>query len=113
MKKNPPKNSVIINVCIVPSQKVGNECVELSQSLKSDSTMFVLDGKSKFAHMTVFMARFANSEVGNVLSTAEKTLKGANSFLCEQSTPIIHLKKVILPLTQRNNKKTPKKQDMI
>ena len=81
----PPKDSVIINVCIIPSQDVGNKCVELSQPLKSDSTMFVLDGKSKFAHMTVFMARFANSEVGNLLSATEKTLKGANSFLCEHT----------------------------
>ena len=81
----PPKDSVIINVCIIPSQDVGNKCVKLSQSLKLDSTMFVLDGKSKFAHMTVFMARFANSEVGNLLSATEKTLKGANSFLCEHT----------------------------
>ena len=81
----PPKDSVIINVCIIPSQDVGSKCVELSQSLKSDSTMFVLDGKSKFAHMTVFMARFANNEVGNVLSATEKALKGANSFFCEHT----------------------------
>jgi len=82
MEKNPPKDSVIINVCVIPHQDVGNRCVEASQSLKSDSTMFVLDGKSKFAHMTVFMARFANSEISNVLKATEKALKNIHSFLC-------------------------------
>lgn len=85
MKKNPPKDSVIINICIIPSQNIGNKCVELSQSLKSDSTMFLLDGKSKFAHITLFMARFANGEIPNVLSATEKTLKKTNSFLCEHT----------------------------
>lgn len=85
MHKTPPKDSVIINVCVIPSQDVGDKCVELSQSLKSDSTMFVLDGKNKFAHITVFMARFANGEVPNVLNATGKILKGANSFLCEHT----------------------------
>jgi len=85
MEKTPPKDSVIINVCVIPSQNVGNQCVQLSQSLKSDSTMFVLDGKSKFAHMTVFMARFANNKISDVLNATEKALKNANSFLCEHT----------------------------
>lgn len=85
MEKTPPKDSVIINVCVIPSKDVGNQCVELSQSLKSDSAMFVLDGESKFAHMTVFMARFANSEISNVLNGTEKALKSAISFLCEHT----------------------------
>jgi len=85
MKKNPPKDTTVINICIVPSQDVENKLIELSQSLKSDSTIFVLDGKSKFAHMTVFMARFTNNEVDNVLNATEKVLKGANSFFCEHT----------------------------
>ncbi len=85
MEKTPPKDSVIINVCVIPSQDVGNQCVQLSQSLKSESTMFVLDGKSKFAHMTVFMARFTNDEISNVLNATEKTLKNVDSFLCEHT----------------------------
>lgn len=85
MEKIPPKNSVIINICITPPQDIDNQCVQLSQLLKSGSTMFILDGKSKFAHMTVFMARFAISEVSNVLSATEKALKNVNSFLCEHT----------------------------
>lgn len=85
MEKTPPKDSVIINVCVIPSEDVGNQCVESSQSLKSDCTMFVLDGENKFSHMTVFMARFANNEVPNVLDATEKVLKNTNSFLCEHT----------------------------
>ncbi len=85
MEKIPPKDSVIINICVIPSQNVGDRCVKLSQSLKSASTMFILDGKSKFVHATVFMARFNNSEVSNVLAVAEKTLKKVRSFLCEHT----------------------------
>lgn len=85
MDKNPPKDSIIINVCVIPSQDVGNKCVELSQSLKSDSAMFLLDGENKFAHMTVFMARFANSDMSNILSSIKKILKEADNFLCEHT----------------------------
>ena len=83
--KTPPKDSVVINVCVIPSDEVGKQCVDISQPLKSDSTMFVLDGKGKFAHMTVYMARFANSEVANMVSAAEKALKGISIFSCEHT----------------------------
>ncbi len=83
---NPPKDSVIINVCIIPPSDVGEKCVKLSQSLKSDSTLFVLDGENKFAHMTVFMARFANEKVADVLRVVEQSLRDAKSFICQQTS---------------------------
>lgn len=79
------EDSVIINVCVIPEAGVGDRCVELSQALKSDGTMFVLDGKSKFAHMTVFMARFPNNKIPNVLEATQKALAGAKSFTCEHT----------------------------
>lgn len=85
MEKNLPKDSVIINVCVIPEASVGGRCVELSQALKSDGTMFVLDGKSKFAHMTVFMARFANSKIPNALEATKKALSSVEGFLCEHT----------------------------
>lgn len=80
-----PKDSVIINVCVIPSDGAGRQCVELSQSLESEGTMFVLDGKSKFAHMTVFMARFSESRIPDVLRAAEESLKTVSSFTCEHT----------------------------
>jgi len=81
--KIPPANSTLINVCIIPNETVSNECIQLSQSLKSEGTMFVLDGKTKFAHMTVYMARFANNEINNVISSVSKSLENAKSFECK------------------------------
>ena len=85
MQKAPPKDSVLINVCIIPPNLVAASCVNISQSLKSDNTMFVLDGVNRFAHMTVFMARFANSQVEGVIKATESTLTKAQSFSCEHS----------------------------
>jgi len=79
-----PANSSIINVCIVPDAAVGAECVAISQSLKSDGTVFVLGG-DRFAHMTAFMARFAEDQIDNVVRGAEKALQAASSFTCEHN----------------------------
>lgn len=81
---NKPENSSIINVCIVPDASVGAECVAMSQSLKSDDTIFVLGG-DRFAHMTVFMARFAEDQIENVVQATEKALQSAKPFTCEHS----------------------------
>ena len=83
MEKLPPKDSVIINVCVIPEFEAGKECVALSQSLKSENTMFVLDGKSKFAHMTVYMARFAVDKIPDVLEAMKSALNNIESFACE------------------------------
>jgi hypothetical protein len=84
MSSVPPK-STIINICIMPSAKVCSQCVQLSQSLKSEGTIFTLDGINRFAHMTVFMARFADSEVPNVLQVTEQALSDIPAFLCEHT----------------------------
>lgn len=80
-----PENSLIINVCIVPPQTVGVQCVELSQSVASPDTLFSLDGESKFPHMTVYMARFATQEVANVIAGAERATQSVKSFTCEHT----------------------------
>ncbi len=83
MEKTLPENSVLINVCIIPPEEVGKQCVAMSQSLKSDTTLFVLDGKTRFAHMTVYMARFANAQIAKVLETTENILKDVKGFYVE------------------------------
>lgn len=80
-----PENSTIINVCVIPSDAVGAECIKLSQELKSDDTMFVLDGKSKFAHMTVFMARFENGKISSVVEAVSTALKSLKGFVCKHT----------------------------
>lgn len=85
MKETAPENSLIINVCIVPPPSVGDQCVTLSQSVASPDTLFSLDGKDTFAHMTVYMARFDQSEVSQVVEEAKKVAESAGNLLCEHT----------------------------
>lgn len=79
-----PGNSTIINVCVIPSQEVGERCIALSQSLESEHTLFTLGG-DKFAHMTVYMARFADEAIQQVVEGVEEALKMAKPFVCEHA----------------------------
>ena len=83
MTMTPPADSTILNVCVIPTTEVAEECVKLSQSLESENTLFVLDGISKFAHMTVFMARFPNSKIADVVAAAKEVAGQSKSFVCE------------------------------
>lgn len=80
-----PENSTIVNVCIIPPENVGRQCVAMSQALKSDATMFALDGQTKFAHMTVYMARFADEKIPQVVEAVGKALKGVDPFACDHT----------------------------
>ncbi len=44
--------------------------------------MFVLGG-DKFAHMTIFMARFANENIDKVIEATKQSLGAIKSFNCE------------------------------
>ena len=79
-----PENSTLINVCILPDDFASAEAVKISQSLKSDATMFVL-GEGLFPHMTVYMARFADGDIDKVVAATGAALKQAASFKCEHT----------------------------
>ena len=85
---NKPLNSTIINICIIPSDSVGKSYVDISQTLNSPDTMFVLGG-DKFAHMTVFMARFADSDIDKVIGAVELSLNGISRFNCRHTGYLI------------------------
>lgn len=79
----PPSDSTIINVCVLPPEEVAAECVRLGQALLSPDALFVLDGKTKFAHMTIFMARFPNAKIQNAVDAAQEVAAQASPFVCE------------------------------
>jgi 2'-5' RNA ligase superfamily len=79
-----PANSTIINICVIPGNAVSEACVSISQSLETDGTLFVL-GDGKFAHMTVYMARFANDALDKVADAAGQALRSTSSFRCIHS----------------------------
>jgi len=76
-----PEDSTLINICVIPNAQMSRAYVSMSQSLKSDQTMFAL-GDGKFAHMTVYMARFANDNIAKVVSNIEEALKQVVPFPC-------------------------------
>jgi hypothetical protein len=79
-----PPNSTIINVCVIPDESARAMCVALSQSLKNDNTLFVLGG-DKFAHITAYMARFADMDIDKVVNGVEAALQSATPFRCEHT----------------------------
>jgi|SRR3989344_6522490 len=82
MENIPPENSALVNVCIIPPEAVGNQCVALAQPLKS-GTVSVLDGKTKFPHMTVDMLRVGKDGVAEIIAAVGQALKLQKSFLCQ------------------------------
>lgn len=77
-------DSTIINICIVPNKLVSDLCIDISQNLTTPETMFAL-GSDKFAHMTVFMARFANTNINKVVDAARCCLVDVGKFNCEHT----------------------------
>lgn len=81
---NKPENSTLLNVCIFPDERVSASCVAISQSFKNDDTMFVLGG-NLFAHMTVYMARFPDENIAQVVAGVESVLGSTETFRCEHA----------------------------
>lgn len=79
-----PENSSLLNVCIIPNEYVSETCTAISQSLKSEYTMFTL-GEGLFAHMTAYMARFSDDVIDSVVDKVEKLLASASIFRCEHT----------------------------
>lgn len=84
--KRPPEGTTLLNVCIIPPAEVGNNYVDISQALGSKATLFTLGpsetGPSKFAHMTVYMARFPDESIPEFIEKVKASLQGQNSFIC-------------------------------
>lgn len=77
-----PANSTILNICIIPSETVAEAYEGISQSLDTESVLFTL-GSGKFAHMTVFMARFAEEDINQVIQATKRVVESIRSFTCE------------------------------
>jgi 2'-5' RNA ligase len=56
---------MLLNVCIIPTDSVAQQCVEISQSFKEEDVRFKL-GSGLFPHSTVYMAQFDESRLGEV-----------------------------------------------
>jgi len=76
-----PDGSTLLNVCVIPDENASAEAVKISRSLKGNATMFTL-GDGLFPHMTVYMARFSDSNIDKVVSATASALEQVSSFQC-------------------------------
>lgn len=76
-----PGNSTLLNICLIPDERVSKTCEVISQSLHPEDVMFTLGG-DKFAHMTVFMARFADNNVDKVIESVKQAVGSVRLFEC-------------------------------
>lgn len=79
-----PDKTTLINVCIRPNESVADECEQLSAACGSETTMFTLGG-DKFAHMTVYMARFSDGEIEGVVDDVKRIAEKAQNIECEHT----------------------------
>lgn len=76
-----PTNTLLLNVAIIPPEDISVAAVKLSRQAKAIGGSFQIDGVSRFAHMTLYMARFNSSEMSSVrhaLLTLQPSLQAQN-----------------------------------
>lgn len=64
--------TTLLNVAILPPPSTAAEVERLSAALQTRGGLFQVDGKHKFAHLTLYMARFANSNIDSAVAEAAK-----------------------------------------
>jgi hypothetical protein len=76
--REPP--TTLLNVAILPPDPASAEAASLSDQLHRRGGLFRIDGLRRFAHLTVYMARFATSDVGPVLEKTATLLAAQRPF---------------------------------
>jgi 2'-5' RNA ligase len=79
-----PENSTLLNICIIPEERVGASCASISRSLKTGTPLFRLGG-DKIAHITVYMARFADDKIEAAINAAHDPIQATKPFECEHA----------------------------
>lgn len=64
-------DTLLLNVCMLPTEPVAAQCVAISQSFDESLVRFKL-GASLFPHATVYMARFPEESIEVVAKALEK-----------------------------------------
>jgi 2'-5' RNA ligase len=57
--------STLLNVCMLPADKVALQCITISKGFSEDSVRFTL-GNGLFPHATLYMARFNNADIEKI-----------------------------------------------
>jgi len=72
--------SLLLNVAIIPPDRVSREAIDLSSKTHALGGIFELDRATRFPHMTIYMARFPRSAV----NAAQKELSNLVPSLKEE-----------------------------
>jgi len=67
--------TTLLNVAILPPRSTAAEVERLSAALQTHGGLFRIDGKKKLAHLTLYMARFASSEIEAVVTETARFAK--------------------------------------
>ncbi len=73
---------MLLNVCVLPPADVAQRCEELSRSLAPDDTVLTLGG-GRFAHLTLFMARFPEASRRDAVDAVAACLDDLPGVHCE------------------------------
>jgi len=66
--REPSSETLLLNVAIIPSAQVTTAAIELSRAASMLGGLFELDERSHRPHLTIYMARFARSQVDTIHS---------------------------------------------
>ena len=78
VKQEIATESLLLNVAIIPPDRVTDEAIELSEKAYALGGLFELNRTTRFPHVTIFMARFSRSEIDavrGILATMVPTLE--------------------------------------
>lgn len=67
-------STVLLNVAVIPSAETAGEIEALSEELSNRGALFKIDGRTKHAHLTLYMARFSADRISDVKNRLGRTV---------------------------------------
>jgi hypothetical protein len=73
-------DTTLLNVAILPTYSTSEEVEHLSAKLQALGGLFRIDGRERFAHLTLYMARFANSDIDSIMDRTADFMESYRSL---------------------------------
>ena len=67
--------TTLLNVALLPTESTSTQIERLSAESEPLGGLFQLDGRQRFAHLTLYMARFADANIESVLARTADAVK--------------------------------------
>ena len=79
------KRSLPCNIAIIPPKNISKRAISISRALAKKRTLFTLDGKNYFPHLTIYMTEFPVKNINVVKDLLKQALNSASSFKINSS----------------------------